>query len=216
MVGNGVSAYYNLSSNYHYSNLNTLYTGASVFLPKNQSVLYSIQLTIPNLSNVSWNITGNYSTYFSGSSFFNLYMTSPANAYQSNYATVTLNANSRCGITNQPYNFSVITQGWSTGYKLTASPNHVKNNINVKVETVEEVIATNTQEIKIAIPNNNSTGITKMYLFNFNTNTLVKQWIYHDIKTDSYSLNIVGLKSGYYVLKMERNNKTTTTKIQVQ
>jgi hypothetical protein len=75
--------------------------------------------------------------------------------------------------------------------------------------------STNIQQSLKAITTN-TTGKTKMYLYDFNTNALVKQWIYQEMETTNYSLNIVGIKSGYYLLKLERDNKTTTTKIFVQ
>jgi transcription initiation factor TFIID subunit TAF12 len=55
-----------------------------------------------------------------------------------------------------------------------------------------------------------------MYLYDFYTNALIKQWKYLETKSSNYNLNIGGIKSGMYVLKMERNNKSTTTKIIIQ
>ena len=55
-----------------------------------------------------------------------------------------------------------------------------------------------------------------MYLYDFNTNQLVKQWSYQEADKLNYSLNITDVKSGIYVLRMERDNKTALTKIVVQ
>jgi hypothetical protein len=55
-----------------------------------------------------------------------------------------------------------------------------------------------------------------MYLYDFNTGVLIKQWTYQEMQSTNYNLNIVGVKAGAYVLKMERDNKMSTTKIIVQ
>ena len=62
----------------------------------------------------------------------------------------------------------------------------------------------------------NTSNVTKMYLYDFYTGVLVKQWTFNEMKSINYNLNIAGVKTGAYVLKMERNNKTTSTKIIVQ
>ena len=52
-----------------------------------------------------------------------------------------------------------------------------------------------------------------MSLYDFNTGILIKQWNFKEMKTSHYDLNIAGVKTGVYLLKMERNNKSTSTKI---
>ena len=69
--------------------------------------------------------------------------------------------------------------------------------------------ATSNQAAKIS----NTAGITKMYLYDVTTGNLVKQWTYQEMQSTNYALNIAGIKAGAYLLKMERNNKTASTKI---
>ena len=59
-------------------------------------------------------------------------------------------------------------------------------------------------------------GKTTFAIYNINTNQLMKQWVYYEADIMNYSLNIKGLTSGVYVLKMERNGQTTSSKILVQ
>jgi hypothetical protein len=87
---------------------------------------------------------------------------------------------------------------------MVASPNPAKNTINLNIAKVADTSSNIQQSLKAIITN--TTGITKMYLYDFNTNALVKQWSYQEMETTNYS----------YLLKLERDNKTTTTKILVQ
>jgi hypothetical protein len=61
-----------------------------------------------------------------------------------------------------------------------------------------------------------SKGKTIMSLFEVNTNMLAKQWKYSESKTPNYSLNINGLRKGVYVLQVDRDGQTKTTKIIVE
>jgi hypothetical protein len=100
----------------------------------------------------------------------------------------------------------------SGGYAIIASPNPATSNINV---SIKEVSDTTISKAKSSTTTNTS-GITKMYLYDFNTGVLIKQWTYQEMQSTNYNLNIVGVKAGAYVLKMERDNKMSTTKIIVQ
>lgn len=102
----------------------------------------------------------------------------------------------------------------SSSYSIIASPNPAKNNIYVNITEVGDTTAS-TANSKALITSNTS-GITKMYLYDFYTGVLVHQWTFEEIKSNIYNLNIVGVKTGVYVLKMERNNKMTSTKIIVK
>ena len=214
-VGNAVSGYYNVQSNYVVSYNNTLdYGGGSVFLPKNQSVLFSIQLTSTNLSNVSWGVSGTYSTYYSGANFFNLYMTAPSSSWSANNATVTLNATGLCGAFSKSYNFQAVANG-SYSYSMKASPNPATNTLNVAVASAEDTSVTVVPKPNAAKANASS-GITRIALYDSYTNALIKQWTFAEKEAGNYNLNISGVPSGVYILKLERNRKSTTTKVIVR
>lgn len=101
----------------------------------------------------------------------------------------------------------------SGGYSIVASPNPATSNVNVSITEVEDTSATASSKTQVT---SNTNGITKMYLYDFYTGGIVKQWTFNEVKSNNYNLNIVGVKSGVYVLKMERDNKATSTKIIVQ
>jgi hypothetical protein len=96
-------------------------------------------------------------------------------------------------------------------YAIAATPNPANANINVKISQIADANEKATNSLKIS----NTTGVTKFYLYNFNTGALVKQWSYPEIKILNYRLNLDGVKNGYYLLQMERDNKIATTKILV-
>ncbi|HEX8356624.1 MAG TPA: hypothetical protein VF610_04400 [Segetibacter sp.] len=201
----------------------------SLSAPQNQSVQFSIQLTSPNLSNVSWNLYGVGTITSSGSAFLN--WTTPASGSSPNNVTVILNAVGACGSVSGTYQYRVVgVTGYM--YSMSASPNPATTNINVQITEVEDTSSSTTRSPDMTASTTNtlsganqvnkgtaaniSGGDTKMYLYDFYTNTLIKQWKYLETKSSKYNLNIGGIKSGMYVLKMERNNKSATTKIVIQ
>lgn len=117
-----------------------------------------------------------------------------------------------CGLVNAT---RVFYQSSYSSFSIVASPNPATNNINVTITKILDTALANPNTL-VSTSKSNTKGITKMYLYEFNTNVLIKQWTYQEMETTKYSLNIVGVKSGYYLLRMERDNKTTTTKILVQ
>jgi hypothetical protein len=213
-VGSAVSGYYNVISDYVVSYLNPLdYGGGSVLQPKNKSVLFSIQLTSTNLSNVSWGVSGTYNSYTSGSNFLNLYMTTPSISWTSNSATVTLNATGPCGPFTKSYTFQAIANG--SFAIVQTSPNPATNNLNVVISTREDTSARVVLKPNIA-PTNSTLSGTRLSLYSVNTGALIKQWTFAEDKLTTYNLNISGVPSGVYVLKFERKDQTATTKVVVQ
>jgi Secretion system C-terminal sorting domain len=220
-LGTNVPAVYSISSNYvattnnqfqYYSNPFEFGLG-QVYQPKNQSVLFYTVIDNSFITNPSWSVTGTYNLFYQSPNSSSLYMTTPGTgSYSRNTATVKLLANSGCGPVDKTYIFEAIVNGYS--FRMAASPNPAKGNINVNITKVADTatFASNQTLFKTS----NTTGVTKLHLYNINTNVLVRQWTYKEIDAANYRLNIVGVKSGYYILKMERDNKTTTTKIFVQ
>lgn len=99
-------------------------------------------------------------------------------------------------------------------FAITASPNPANSNINVSISKIFDTASlSNAQQLNLSSSN---AGLTKMYLYDFYTNNMVKQWTYREKESTSYNLNIVGVKSGVYLLRMERDNKSTITKIIIQ
>ncbi len=101
----------------------------------------------------------------------------------------------------------------SSGFLIAVSPNPATSNLNVSITQVEDTSRTVSSK---PLTTSNTSGVTKMYLYNFYTGVLVKQWTFNEIKSINYNLNIGGVKPGVYALKMERDNKSTSTKIIVK
>jgi hypothetical protein len=190
----------------------------SVSVPQSYTVQYSIELT-QNLSSVTWNLYGIGNITSSTST--HLYWTMPAYGSSPNNCTVVLNAVGQCGPVSGVYPFQVVgLSGY--GYTMLVSPNPATNNINVQIMQVADTSSTaNSIDASSSVATSNtlltnSSATTKFYLCDLYSNAVVKQWQFQEAKSASYNLNITGVRSGTYVLKMERNNKTTTTKILVQ
>jgi len=45
---------------------------------------------------------------------------------------------------------------------------------------------------------------------------LIRQWNYQENEIGSYSLNTSGIKAGIYVLRVDRNNRSTDIKVVIQ
>lgn len=103
----------------------------------------------------------------------------------------------------------------SSPFRLVASPNPAKDDINLAVSTLTNGASiTNPEEAENL--NSNTKGMTKMYLYDVYTNQPVRQWTYRETKASNYRLNITGVRTGVYLLKMERDNKTASTKVIVE
>ena len=61
-----------------------------------------------------------------------------------------------------------------------------------------------------------SQGKTIMTLYNFNTNAVVKQWTYNEASNTNYNLNVADLKKGIYMLQVDKEGHTKTTKIIIE
>ena len=61
-----------------------------------------------------------------------------------------------------------------------------------------------------------SKGRTIVTLFDFNAATLVRQWIRNEVNGKQYNFNTAGLKKGLYVLQVDRDDETRTTKIIIE
>jgi|GEM_PF-1906793 len=169
------------------------------------------QFQWPNVTNItSTMVSGNPSTtgfYGYGNMFsFNI------GAYQN--VQINISGKGSCG------DLLSVTRAFAqnsfSAYAMQASPNPAKSTINLAITTVPDTSTTAIASAPSVQQPNSAAAHTKLYLYDFNSNALVKQWSYQEASAATYSLNIAGIKPGVYVLKMERNNKTTTTKIIVQ
>ena len=102
---------------------------------------------------------------------------------------------------------------------MKVSPNPVEGNINLKIDKVsdtsrKELIRLEKGIEEYKIPNFEKQ--TKMFLFDINSNQLIKTWTFNEINNNQYNLEISGIKSGWYILKLERESTNNTTKIFIE
>ncbi len=157
----------------------------------------------PGVSNITATLTSGSPP---GTGFYSFPGHFSFNISSGQQVSVYLSGTSACGSVDATRTFIQ-----SSYYYLVVSPNPATNNINVGITEVADTTGKIAKEQKLI--SSNTSGITKMYLYDFNTGILVKQWNFREMKTSNYDLNISGVKSGVYLLKMERNNKSTSTKI---
>lgn len=100
----------------------------------------------------------------------------------------------------------------SSPWRLMVSPNPVKDNINLVIEQPDNLVVKQSPETK----NASGKGVTRIYLYDMYTNTIVKQWSYFENRSTKYQLNVSGIKSGMFLLKLERDGYSSTTKVMVQ
>lgn len=126
--------------------------------------------------------------------------------------TVSLNYVDACGI---PHTDGVTVYSTCYSFSVSASPNPTKNNIKVSLipEDDNQVTDANHTAPLQSIESKDQTIIS---LFEMTTGILVKQWKYNKSNTNSYDLNISGLRKGVYVLQVDKENQTRVTKVIIQ
>ncbi len=102
------------------------------------------------------------------------------------------------------------------GYRLVASPNPAKGNINLGIIKEDAGTAIVESATNRPLTRIESKGKTIISLFEVNTNLMIKQWKQNESASPRYNLNISGLRKGVYVIQVDRDNTTMQTKIIVE
>jgi hypothetical protein len=104
------------------------------------------------------------------------------------------------------------------GMRVAASPNPVSDNLNISFFDVDDVSSTTKQHGQELNPLRSlqSTGKTIVTLFELTSGLQAKQWMYKEISSKGYKLSLAGVRKGLYLLQVDRNNNTTTTKVIVE
>jgi bacillolysin len=133
--------------------------------------------------------------------------------------TVNLSYIDLCGVTRM--SGITVDGGGCFGFRIAVSPNPSQSNMSVSLTpenssnqsiTNAATATINNTPIKI-IP---SAGKTIMSLFEVNSNILVKQWVHNEASNLNYNFNINGLRKGFYILQIDRDNTATTTKVIIE
>ena len=208
---------------------------------RNQNVLIGVisnsNATSQGVTGYIWQL-GSWQSYITGYSNYLGYTNGAVNVNLSNNAPsqqiIAVSAVNACGGGAAPDRIIIsplaIVQGKMFyaincgAYSLSASPNPATSMLNISVAKVDNNSSISTLSTSTATSEtsstqdliSNSSGITNMYLYDFYTNQLIKKWNYKENTSGTYNLNVSGVKRGIYVLKMERDNISATTKVILQ
>ncbi len=222
-LGTNVPAYYNVQSNYSvtFNNQFQYYTNppqaiGQSYLPLNKNVQFTTFINNAFLTSPSWTISGTYDLFYPSSNNFVLYMRTPSTGgyYSRNSASVRLLASSGCGVVDKTYVLQAIVNSFS--FSIVASPNPVNGSIKLSVTKVADTNNASNKQGELSVVNTSLLSKTIFYLYDMNTNALVKKWNYQEADVLTYNLDVLGIKPGWYILKMDRCDKTSTTKILIQ
>jgi hypothetical protein len=186
-------------------------TYQSFYVPRNSYVSMNFLVTSATYPAYKWSTSSSSSTA-TGLNYSTSIQASPY-GYSSVTRTIYLDAgNINCSKRNA-YTFNVVSLGWS--FRMAASPNPTKDNLNISITVVDD----KTSEVlngKNYQKSSLKSTATVFTLHEINTNRLVKQWKFEETDNMNYNIKFNGLKKGIYILKMERDGQTTTSKILIQ
>lgn len=131
-------------------------------------------------------------------------------------------SNTLNGCTSSTTNYLVVV-GSIPGARMagiSVSPNPATSTINLSIidDTNDDLTASSKKEMQSQTPVRPfpSTGKTIVSLFEFNTSLLVRQWTQNEPTSKMLNYNIAGLRKGLYVLQVDRDNETLSTKLIIE
>jgi hypothetical protein len=154
--------------------------------------------TWTGITNISISHSGSGTWSYGSSNTFGFYLNTGQNM------NLTFNGTGNCGAVNATRTFLQ-----SGGFSVVASPNPTSDNININIIPSDD---TTTSTLKSSA-NTTSNKLTSMSIYDINSGRLVRKWDYQEAEKMQYILNIIGINKGIYVLKVTRNNFTSSIKI---
>jgi Secretion system C-terminal sorting domain/PKD-like domain len=128
-------------------------------------------------------------------------------------------ATNACGTSNIFFISVPVNCDQGGGHKITVSPNPAKGNFSItfteQTRTKELFFKSQGKPLQ-SIRSVKSGGKTVISLFEYNTNMLVRQWTKNEVSGKNYSFNIAGLRTGLYLLQVDRDNETTSEKLIIE
>lgn len=105
-----------------------------------------------------------------------------------------------------------------TALLVAASPNPTTGDINLTFsEQTDTSLTANLGGHNLSPARSiQSIGKTIVSLLEFNTSLLVRQWVGNEMTSKTLNYKVAGLRKGLYILQVDRNNKTATTKIIIE
>jgi hypothetical protein len=176
----------------------------SVMVRRGQTV--GINFTITGSTNVSL-LRWYYDNLIASGNTLSISITAPQQGYSSVTKSVFLDLTTPCGIVRNTYTFNVMSSGWS----MRISPNPVREVLSVNLDNNAATVTSATQ--KISKP---AATETRFSLLDANSNLRIRTWLFKEGERTNYQLQLSGIKSGVYILKLERGSETVTSKVIVQ
>ncbi|TAH06049.1 MAG: T9SS C-terminal target domain-containing protein [Sphingobacteriia bacterium] len=127
------------------------------------------------------------------------------------------NTQNGCSNSNSKYVVFVASIPGGNLRSVVASPNPAGSKLNISLLTSAD--SSFTQKVSSEITptpsykSYASKGKTVISLFEISSHTLVRQWISNEVNSKSYQHDLSGIRKGLYVLQIDRDNETITTKI---
>lgn len=106
----------------------------------------------------------------------------------------------------------------STVYSLSVSPNPSSGIINLGIQSLVDTtgkLMIAQKEASTSSPILSSPNSTKILIYDLSNGVLVRDWTFNEDLSLNYTLNASRLKPGNYVLKMSRDNRVSSTNIQI-
>lgn len=219
IIGTAITGYYTINSNYHQPLQRQLFTNNSpIWLPANQYFGVTAVITGANLTSNIWNrdVSSYPFTWSTSGTTLNFSGNAGTTPYTQRNGIFSLTAQNVCGTATQNFLWPVIVSSGS--FRVAASPNPVSSSLNIAFSEQTEAEATSKQQGQELKPLRSfkSTGRTIVTLFEFNTSMQVRQWTQNETNSKGYNYSVAGLRKGLYILQVDRNNQTATTKIIVE
>jgi len=157
-------------------------------------------------TNQSLTPTGTATWYYGGNGTFEFYIAS-GQTMNFNFS----GTSATCGTVTATRSFLQSSFG---NLVVTASPVQTSSAVTVALIQVPDTTITIVKAQSLATVTSKSE--TKISLYDINFGNLMKTWDYPENQSANYSIHLSGVPVGIYLLKVERNNRTATTKIKIQ
>ncbi|MGE5107924.1 MAG: T9SS type A sorting domain-containing protein [Sphingobacteriales bacterium] len=200
-----LTGYYFVNSNYNQPTQNTLGpNNAAIFLPANQFFGVTAYISNTNIPSPSWaRATSSYPFTWSSSGIqLNFSGYSGTVAYSQRNGTFDFTANTGCGLTTTTFTWPVIPT--SSSFSVIVSPNPATDNLAVSIEgepTITKV--------------SGKTANVTLTLYNLTSTEIVKRWSFKN-NQPKFNLNIIGIKKGLYILKVNKDKLEQTKQISIE
>jgi len=124
---------------------------------------------------------------------------------ENGYINVYLTYGNSCGTGTQYGEWTSVDCGTGGGLRIRITPNPVKSYLNISIDGESKLLTIKTK----------ASENIQFYLHNIFTNEIVRQWKLSSGQ-NQYSLNLIGLKKGLYVLEVVKGGVKQSKQVLIQ